>query len=84
MAPDPTNSNGRVTMAVLGTKMDFLTQLFEAHIETDTKSRENHEERILANTLKVAVLDQRMKLITGALVGLQVIGSTIAAFLGVR
>jgi len=56
----------------------------ETHIEIDSDSRKNHEDRILANTMEVVRLDQRMKLIAGALVGLQVIGNGIAAFLGVR
>jgi len=84
MTPNPTDGNGRVTMAVLGTKMDGLTKLLETHIEIDSDSRKNHEDRILANTMEVVRLDQRMKLIAGALVGLQVIGNGIAAFLGVR
>ena len=84
MAPNPTDGNGRVTLAVLGTKMDNVTKLLEAHIEIDRDSREKHADRISANTTEVARLGERMKLITWGLVGLQAIGSTIAAFLGVR
>jgi len=85
MAPNPTDgNNGRVTMAILGTKMDGLTKLLETHIEIDRQSQEKRDDRIRANEMGVVRLDQRMKLITGALVGLQMIGSTIAAFLGIR
>ncbi len=82
MAPNPTDGNGKVNMAILGLKMDHLTGLLQAHI--DRESEKKHEERIVENTLGVARLGERMKLITWGLVGLQAIGSTVAAFLGVR
>ena len=77
MAEEPSNE-------VLATKIDNLTGILVTHIDVYTKSQEKHEGRILENTLEVARLGERMNWITAGLVGLQVIGSGIAAFLGVR
>jgi len=82
MAPDP--ANNRVTLAVLGTKMDNLSELLQTHIANDRVAWRDHEDRILKNTQEAITMKQRMRTTTGLLGGLQLVLASISTWLGTR
>ena len=80
----PDSEDGRVNLAVLSTKLDNIERLIRTHIENDSIQRKDHEGRLRtleANSIKY---EQRLNLQTGILGTLTVLGSSIAAWLGVR
>ena len=83
----PDDNNGRITLAVLGekldatellmvTKIDNVKSLLVAQIDLNTVSHLDHEDRIRVVENKVTTLDQRVGHLTGIFGVLQ--GSLIA------
>jgi len=84
MAPDSDNNNGRVTLAVLGEKMDNLSSLLATHITDEGETRKDHETRIRYTEQEVARLGQRQKQATGILASIQFAVIGAATWLGLR
>ena len=80
----PDSPDGQITLAVLGEKMDNMYQMLEKHIAADEKAREDHEKRLRILERNSAKMEQRLNVQTGILGTLTVVGSSIAAWLGVR
>lgn len=78
------SANGRVTLAVLGEKLDNIEKLFMAHAEDDREYRRDHEDRIRSNETAITRLDQRQRQTTGVLAFIQLIIGSMAAWLGMR
>lgn len=78
------DGNGRVTMAILATKLDALTEEVRSYHEMLCGRMDDHEHRIRAVEMQTASIAERQRTTTGILAALQLIGSTVAAWLGVR
>lgn len=74
----PNNTNQRVTIAVLGTKMDHMIGLQKRQAKTS----EELEKRVRANELAIVDHSVQLRIRTIALAGLNLITSAAAAFLG--
>ena len=74
----PSNTNQRVTIAVLGTKMDHMIGLQEKQAETSEKI----ELRVRASELAIVDHTVQLRIRTMGLAGLNLITSAAAAFLG--
>ena len=80
----PNTPEGKVTLAVLSNQLENIEQLLKIHIERAEKYHEDHETRLrILETSKVR-LEQQLKIQTGALGTLMVLGSSIATWLGVK
>ena len=80
----PDTPEGKVTLAVLSTQLKSIEQLLKTHIERAEKYHEDHEARLrILETSKIR-LEQQLKIQTGALGTLMVLGSSIATWLGVK
>ena len=80
----PDSDNGRVTLAVLGEKLDNIEQLFRMHIEDDRAQHKDHEGRIRHNETAITRLDQRQRQTTGVLAFIQLVVGGVAAWFGMR
>lgn len=74
----PTNANNRVTLAVLGTRLNYAIGLLEKQEDTSEK----HEERIRANELAIVDHTVQLRIRTAALTGFNIILSAGAALIG--
>ena len=74
----PNHANNRVTLAVLGTRLEYAIGL----IEEAKEDAKEHEKRIRANELKIVDHGVQLRVRTAALTGLNVILSAAAAFIG--
>ena len=74
----PSTGNNRVTIAVLGTKMDHMIGLQE----DQAKTAKELEKRVRANELAIVDHTVQLRIRTLALTGLNLITSAGAAFLG--
>ena len=77
-------NNGKVTLAVIGEKMDNVEQLLREHLKDCKVTVKNYDVRIRSNELKMASLDQRIGVTTGILGTLQILGMGIATWLGLK
>jgi len=80
--PENDGGNGRVTLAVLGEKLDHIETMLATHIGEDHKTQDDHEKRIRANEKAVTQLDLRQRQTTGILASIQVIVGGVAAWVG--
>jgi len=80
----PDTPQGRIDLAVLGEKMDNMLAMLKKHISSDEKARADHEERLRILERNSAKMEQRLNVQTGILGTLTVLGSSIAAYLGVK
>ena len=80
----PDSDNGRVTLAVLGEKLDNIERLFEKHMSDDRRLHIDHEGRIRHNETAITRLDQRQRQTTGVLAFIQLIVGGVAAWFGMR
>lgn len=86
------DSNGRVSLAILGQKIDHLSALLQAHIHDDHQEREDHEARLrcIENkelpTVKqrVSRVEERQGIIAGVQTVYATVLSAVAAWLGSR
>jgi len=78
------SDNGRVTLAVLGEKLDNIERLFETHMSDDRRLHTDHEGRIRHNETAITQLDQRQRQTTGVLAFIQLIVGGVAAWFGMR
>lgn len=78
------DENGRVTMAVLATRLDALTEEIRRLRQDVCDRLDDHEARLRDTERRVVAQEQRLGLFTGSLFVLQVIGSAIASWLGMR
>ena len=78
------NGNGRVTMAVLATKLDALTDEVRGYHEMLCERVDDHEQRIRVTEVEIAQIGERQRISTGILATLQVIIGAVATWLGVR
>ena len=77
-------SDGRVTLAVLGEKMDNLQSLLQTHIGEDGKTQEDHETRIRYTEKEITRLGQQQRQATGILASIQLVVIGAATWLGLR
>ena len=78
------SDNGRVTLAVLGEKMDNIERLFTTHIDDDREFNRDHEKRIRSNETAITRLGERQRQTVGALAFIQLVVGGVAAWLGIR
>ena len=78
------DGNGRVSMAILATKLDNIEGLLKAHIRDDECDHADFETRIRTLTNNQTVIRERQNILAGFNATLSVIASAIAGFLGVR
>jgi len=79
---EPDNGNGRVTMAVLRSDVQHLTDLVRAHFEADEMVRKDHEARLRTLETWRPQVEERQRNTTWLLTALSVIGNAIAAVVG--
>jgi len=80
----PDTENGRVTLAVLGEKLDHIEALLSAHIDDDRAWHQDHEKRIRHLETRIVTVEQKQK---GIAVGQSIftaVAATIAGFLGAQ
>ena len=85
------NGNGRVTMAVLATKLETYRDEVRSYrdesmriYEELKRKHEDHDDRIRDLEVETAQMRERQRTSTGLLAALQLIGSAVATWLGVR
>jgi len=74
------SDNGRVTLAVLGEKLDNIERLFTTHID-DGKEL---EKRVRSNETAITRLGERQRQTMGVLAFIQLVVGGVAAWLGIR
>ena len=77
-------NNGKVTLAVLGEKMDNVQDLLQAHCDRGVIGHKDHEDRIRANEAQLVRLDQRFGWLAGILGVLQVGLIAVVTWLGLQ
>ena len=80
----PDTDDGRITLAVLGEKLDNIERLLAAHIDDGKVNHMDHETRIRHNETAITRLDQRQRQATGVLAFIQLIVGGVAAWFGSR
>ena len=80
----PDTDNGRVTMAVLSTKLDSITDLLTTHITKGEINDDKHEVRLHSLDINMAKLETRQSTFAWLVGGLSIIGNAIAAYIGIR
>jgi len=80
----PDTENGRVTIAILGEKLDNVIQLLESHISDEKDRYYDHEKRIRLLAENQTIIKERQNVLTGLQGLISVVLSSIAAFIGVR
>jgi len=78
------DDNGRVSMARIDTKLDYLIKKMDEHIHDDECDHADYETRIRALTTNQIVIRERQNILAGLNATLSVIASAVAGFLGVR
>ena len=78
------DGNGRVSMAILATKLDNIEALLKAHIHDDEYEHADYETRIRDLKNNQTIIRERQNIIAGFNATLSVIASAVAGFLGVR
>jgi len=71
-------------LAVLSEKMDNMSTMLEKKIQADEKKMDDYEARIRILENRSIKHEQRLNVQTGILGTLTVIGSSLAAYLGVK
>lgn len=71
-------------LATLNEKMDNALTLIEKNVSMNEKKHEDHELRLRILERNSIRYDQRLNIQTGILGTLTVIGSSIAAYLGIK
>lgn len=82
MSDQVDSSNGRVTLARLGDKVDNLTSLVREWREEDRATHRDHEGRIRCLEERATRADEQLKTRTGLLAGLSVLVSAAATAIG--
>lgn len=82
MLPAEQNKNGRVTRAILATKLDALNDKVDEYRAEVNEWRGDTETRVRALELEQAQQKERWRNTTGILGALQFVGSAIAAAIG--
>ena len=80
----PDTQEGKVTMAVLSNQLKNIEGLLKRHIDRADSLHEDYEARLRRLESSSIKYEEQLKLQTGVLGTLTVLGSTIAAYLGVR
>jgi len=80
----PDTVEGKVTLAVLATKLDFIAELLTTHIEKDEECHERHANRLQMLELNMARIETKQSILAYFQSGFSIIVGAIAAFLGVR
>ena len=80
----PDSDNGRITLAVLGEKLDNIERLLAMRIGENKEHYIDHEGRIRHNETAITRLDQRQRQTTGVLAFIQLIVGGVAAWFGMR
>jgi len=78
------SDNGRVTLAVLGEKLDNIERLFTTHIDDDKELNRDREKRIRSNETAITRLGERQRQTMGVLAFIQLVVGGVAAWLGIR
>lgn len=72
------DDNGKVTLALIGAKLDTLLERIERLCET----MEDHDQRIRSLEQSSVRQEERLSLFAGGLAFLQLVSSSIAAWIG--
>jgi hypothetical protein len=74
--------SGRVTLAVLSTKLDNLAAMLADHVSRDHEAQRDMETRVRCNEHAITELKQAHRTMTGILSGIQAIVAAVAVWLG--
>ena len=74
----------KVTLAVLGQKIDHIQQMLSDHIKIDEEVRHDLECRVRNNERAISQMQQVQKTTTGILGTLQAVVAAVAVWLGAR
>ena len=77
-------NNGKVTLAVLGEKMDNVQKLLKAHCDDGKVGYQDHEDRLRANEVQLAGLNQRFGWLASILGVLQAGLIAVVTWLGLQ
>lgn len=78
------DNSQKITLAVLGNKLDNIQGLLQTHIDDDHERYKDHENRIRYTEQELVRLDQRLTHTTGILAALQVVFVGIGTWLGLK
>jgi hypothetical protein len=80
----PDTDNGRVTLAVINSQLEHLTQLLEKHIEDDAKCRDDHETRIRSLEKRTTQIEGKQTAIAAGQSVFTAVAALLAGWFGSR
>ena len=76
--------DGKVTMAVLGTKLDNITNLLSTHIDNNKGDHDRYDLKIQRLEVNVAKMETKQTTLAYIQVVVSAALSSVAAYLGIR